>query len=60
MSEPGLHSHYWQSPDHHYCFGCEEDFDDEDELWDHLVEDHNACRDCHEVSYVFTPSTARR
>lgn len=48
-SEPGLHTHYRQSLDHHFCFECEEDFDDEDELWDHSVEDHHACWDCHEL-----------
>ncbi|KAH8977826.1 hypothetical protein EDB92DRAFT_691536 [Lactarius akahatsu] len=46
-SELGLNAHYKLSPYHHYC--CEEDFGDEDKLWDHLVVDHNACRDCHEV-----------
>ncbi|KAH9020053.1 hypothetical protein EDB84DRAFT_1515846 [Lactarius hengduanensis] len=47
-SEPGLHSHYKDKSDHHYCFECEGDFHDEDELWGHLVEYHNACGDCHE------------
>ncbi|KAI9444371.1 hypothetical protein BJY52DRAFT_1228930 [Lactarius psammicola] len=48
-TKPALHLHYKRYPDHHYCFGCERDFDDEDELWDHLVGDHNACEDCRKL-----------
>ncbi|KAH9168393.1 hypothetical protein EDB89DRAFT_1992280 [Lactarius sanguifluus] len=48
-SVAGLRSHHKENSDHHYCFECEGDFQDEDKLWDHLVEDHKACGDCHEV-----------
>ena len=54
-SEHGLHWHYKRSLDHHYCFACEVDFDNEDELWDHSVEDHDACKECHLVSLRLYP-----
>jgi len=59
-SEHGLQSHYRQSPDHHVCMACGYDFDDEDELWEHAEEDHNACPQCHEVGsfHVSSPSPA--
>jgi threonyl-tRNA synthetase len=48
-SKQVLHSHYGLSLDHHFCFKCEVDFDDEDKLWDHSVKDHDACKQCHLV-----------
>ena len=54
-SEGGLHWHYKYGLDHHFCFDCEVDFDDEDKLWDHSVEDHDACKECHLVSLHLYP-----
>ena len=59
-SEDGLHSHYKQSQDHHFCSECEEDFDDEDELWDHSEEVHHGCRDCDECDLDFESHEALR
>jgi len=48
-SEDVLRSHYRYSPDHHFCRKCENDFDDEDKLWEHAGRDHHACQVCHEM-----------
>jgi len=40
-SKTDLHLHYRQCLDHHFCFDCEKEFEDEDTLWDHSVEEHH-------------------
>lgn len=59
-SQRGIHSHYKLSLDHRFCFECEEYFDGENELWDHIVEDHHACRGCHQVGCIYIPFAVRR
>ncbi|KAI1061107.1 hypothetical protein LB506_011763 [Fusarium annulatum] len=42
--------HLENSPRHHICTHCdyEPDFDSQDDLADHLIEEHHACIPCHE------------
>lgn len=42
--------HLENSPRHHICTHCdyEPDFDSQDDLTDHLIEEHHACIPCHE------------
>src|SRR6266478_1405455 len=50
---------------HTYCTDCEQGFDDQNELADHVLElhvekNHHVCRECEEVGHAFHPSATRR
>lgn len=53
-SNYSLNQHRRDSPRHNICFKCEPelDFDDDDDLAEHKVNEHNLCREC----YVFFSS----